>query len=857
MIDDLNISLNQGKKFILYQTKIKKNKKKEGFVLNNESQSDLNELTKLQSKYDDLIKQYTNIQQKIVSSSLDNINRVSKNNPYLNKLIRFTNGYICYVTNMGVVKYIGSPEILETLPNNKNIINVDIPWDDSYNTPGIKIPTNPSLISGTNVQQKEILGNEGLNVYVSSLLPTNISPAYLGCYSANQNNDNMTFIGNKPESYLVSIINGNFEQPTISNNSYKYISDSITIPGWDVKAILLNNSNSWDFPIPYPKGNQCISIQGLGHISQNIKLDINYNYTLNFYACGRDCCMSPNLGNPIDIDLYDNNMVLIKNIYNFTPSVNEWTYYSFDFNVTSYQTYRIYFSGKTTEGDRSTAIQGINIVIGNYSVGDYSFDDCKNAAIEQGYKYFALQNVNSSTSNGYCAVSNSEPAITQYGLSKVPSKMIELWSSNTSGQSGNTAILRNTGSLQVINLEGKSVYSSIGGNPSNYLGCYNDCYLGRGLPTLIGNGQNYDSCQLAAKSGNWLYFGLQNTQPNGTSECWVGNDMSKGISMGKANNCTITNDINLGGGCSNAIYYNETNETTLLSNYFLILQDDGNMCVFRGTGPNDNQGLIWETKTTGKQQLTNPEMVASKGKYGKNWITQESTLSPGDFIGSNDGKIALVMENNGNLVLYAYQTESNCVKISNNKIGGGVKSNAVYDIGKVGFPKNLGLLGYVNSDSKLSQYPDSMTEFTNYYDMHLNSDSFGNDITSSVVSNQKDCETSCNNNSNCAAFVYQDFSKTCWLKNNMTYPKSEKQNSTTSVLGVRKKQIKSSNTCSNKIVEIDTIQFENYTKNENTNIQCEKSYISQNDKIKFDNIKSQLIILGKEIVNKMEKYIIR
>lgn len=31
--------------------------------------------------------------------------------------------------------------------------------------------------------------------------------------------------------------------------------------------------------------------------------------------------------------------------------------------------------------------------------------------------------------------------------------------------------------------------------------------------------------------------------------------------------------------------------------YFLIMQEDGNLCAYRGTGPSDNQGLIFETGT--------------------------------------------------------------------------------------------------------------------------------------------------------------------------------------------------------------------------------------------------------------------
>jgi hypothetical protein len=88
------------------------------------------------------------------------------------------------------------------------------------------------------------------------------------------------------------------------------------------------------------------------------------------------------------------------------------------------------------------------------------------------------------------------------------------------------------------------------------------------------------------------------------------------------------------------------------SNYFLILQDDGNVVIYRGTSPSDNQGVIWATGTNGQQQDVNPNYAASNGKYGQNWIPQGSTLAAGDFIGSTSGNMALVMQGDGNLVLY-------------------------------------------------------------------------------------------------------------------------------------------------------------------------------------------------------------
>ena len=63
------------------------------------------QLTNLQTKYNVLQTQYNITQKKLNNNSLESIKRVSPDNPYLNKNIRFTTGHVCYVNNLGVVKF--------------------------------------------------------------------------------------------------------------------------------------------------------------------------------------------------------------------------------------------------------------------------------------------------------------------------------------------------------------------------------------------------------------------------------------------------------------------------------------------------------------------------------------------------------------------------------------------------------------------------------------------------------------------------------------------------------------------------------------------------------------------------------
>jgi hypothetical protein len=127
---------------------------------------------------------------------------------------------------------------------------------------------------------------------------------------------------------------------------------------------------------------------------------------------------------------------------------------------------------------------------------------CEQAAINGGYNYFALQNVNTDSSQGYCAVSNDGIASTKNGTAYTVTGQTALWSSKTSGQSGNTCSFSN-GSLNVLNSSGAAVFSTPNNTaqPSNYIGCYKD-QSNRAMTMYNKGAQMYNNktCQQAASS---------------------------------------------------------------------------------------------------------------------------------------------------------------------------------------------------------------------------------------------------------------------------------------------------------------------------------------------------------------------
>ena len=388
--------------------------------------------------------------------------------------------------------------------------------------------------------------------------------------------------------------------------------------------------------------------------------------------------------------------------------------------------------------------------------GDITYEKCKQSAANNGYKYFALTNVDYSKSTGVCVASNDKTTATSLGAGMILSGSIVLWSSNTQEQSGNTATLTSTGSLSVVNSEGRSIFSTpnSAAQPSNYIGCYGDKAV-RSMPLFNNSSQQYnlEQCQQIAKQNGAAYFGLQNSTSGTTATCGLSNDLAQATKYGKAGNCTQISDGSWsGGGWSNAVY----NAKTPDSNYYLILQDDGNMCVYRGSGPEDNQGLIWASATNGKKQSPNPTYAAAKGKYGKNWVSSGATLAAGDFVGSNDGSTALVMQSDGNLVLYTYSMGSNCKQMTDGNMGGGENGNAIYEIDKQSYPKDLFKLAFIDPDSELRSYPSDNSQYSTSYTKLPNTYAT-NDIPNAAISTDLNtCQSMCDSNPECSGYNFSE-----------------------------------------------------------------------------------------------------
>jgi len=346
-------------------------------------------------------------------------------------------------------------------------------------------------------------------------------------------------------------------------------------------------------------------------------------------------------------------------------------------------------------------VKNVNSPMTVLNTTSHDYASCETDAINNGYQYFALQD-NSPSLKPSCGVTNDLTTATQLGNSYKVDKKIITWSTNITSGSGSIATLLKTGSLVIYNATNQVVFSTPGPTDSNYWGCYAD-KNNTAINNVIPGNKNYNQCLTVAKQNNATIFGLQNVQSNGLGTCVTGNDIAAARQYGLASNCSIHDGNMYGGGLSNAVY-----GVAPGIDCFMMVLDDGNLVIKRGSGPQDDQGFIWRTDTFNQIHDANPAFAAAKGKYGKNWISANDTLALGDFVGSPSGTAALIMGKDGNLQLTAWIMTSSCDAATGPTIGSG--ASAIYKTQDVGIPANLGKYAYIDADYKLYSYPNNVLD---------------------------------------------------------------------------------------------------------------------------------------------------
>lgn len=437
---------------------------------------------------------------------------------------------------------------------------------------------------------------------------------------------------------------------------------------------------------------------------------------------------------------------------------------------------------------------------------DFTFRDCKKYAIDGGKKYFGLQNVDPKTEKGYCMVSNLiTNAIKNTGV--IPNQTVQLWKANFSPNPGTIARLTTSGTLEIMKSNGSTIFSTP--SPanellSNYIGCYNDKGT-RALSKFVGNNKTYEDCKNFSNKNNYKYFGLQNLLADPslkTAQCWASSDLGSATKYGKSQNCSKMSQYQMSGlSWANAVY--SSGDTG--SHYFLIIEDNGNVSIYKGGNINDKQELIWETKTNGKTLEKNDKYKASKCKFGTNIMKSGTSLASGEFIGSPSGSCYLIMQPDGNLVLYTSKTISGCVPLETYFQGGLTGMNSIYELSQTGNKEDIGSLYYIDQDLNKIKYPDENITNADTFTEMPDYRSDGNNIRKCTKPNFTECLDECKNNPDCYAVDSAKMLKNKNFKNNL-YPFIG-----ASMFIRDKKVVENFTGSSNKISKIDTHHINNYS----------------------------------------------
>jgi hypothetical protein len=850
--------------------------------------NDLTTLTNLQNQYNDLLTQYKDTQTSINNSSMVSINRNSNSNPYLNKNISLAQGstdfsindlgYSGYVSNQGVFKPYPDQATFDSVAGKngcpKKIIK-NIPSDD-YST---------SLIQGQNMVANQSCGHEGKNVYVSRLIDDSTT-SYIGCYNDKPSSTNGTMV---PLMNSSNIVNG-----FMTGASSVYQNNNDIAGAW--AAFDQNPNTYWHSGVDSNnlynastglyKGTNSIPINTVNSGILTIKGEflqvdmpgVNTNSVQNMTVTKYS--IAPRADNNLFLQRSPNTWYLLgykdtwyevdrqvgQNFSSITPKMYDVA------NPGSYGAYIIIVE-KVGNDDQTSIrdclqIAELNLYINSDSsftdtesamiynssaIGYTTFDNCKKYALDNFYQYFGLQDVQPD-GTAQCLVSNDYDRTIGYGDGSKQITSFALWSSNTSGQTY-TMQVSGIGKIIIYDINTAIVFNSnqdvaecanwgtIYVDSATYGGNCNTSSVQIGNVTdIVGAASalkcNYmDSCSIPISNGT---FG----------DPAVGCSKSFDIAY-KCGGNAFTRNLTPAEGQTMILDCNEHIKTNCL--FFIILQDDGDLCLYKGKDPSVKTDLVWSSGTKGLQKNPNSSWVASKGKFGRNYMMNGETLVADEWISSNDGSIMLIMQTDGNLVLYTSEEKLGC-SVNKNINYGNKLVNSVYKIDQIGNKGVLGKMAFIDSDTKLREYPDSLLEKSNKYQLFDDFDSAGNDIQQITSSNAENgCIDACNANGDCAGFVYQPNGNLCYLKNSSMYPAGEKQYYANSgiIMGTRKPQVGASvnGTCSRNIVDIDSIQYDNYVKGDmmTAETECSSQIVPNQDINILADLQNKMTSIGEQI----------
>lgn len=862
------------------------------------NQADHVRLTNLQNKYTDLQSQYNNTQKQLNDNSLVSIKRTSPNNPYLNKNIRLTENTAA-ITNRGfgdVGGYVTEQGLYKPYRPITYRTSAGKNGCPANKADGVGINEfSSSLLQGEPMGISQSCGNEGKNVYVSQIA-YNPKSSYVGCYNDKAAPTMINAIPVMNSSNSVNGFGAGVSSMYANDNTYgawaafdqnpntfwhsgteasvKYTKATGVYEGTHAVTFSSVNSGLLSIKGEYLEidmpGVNTDSVQNITVTQYSIapRLDHNYFFTRSpntWYLLGYKIDPTDGLGKWYEADRQSDQSFTSGDSKSFSVANPD------KFGAYVLLTEIVGNSDQTNNRD-CLQIAELNLFVNSNdsftnadramiynssAIGYTSLDECKKYAIDNDYQFFGMQDLQAD-GTAQCLVSNDYDRTIGYGDASKQMTIMPIWSSNTQS-GGQSYIMQVVGSGQITVYDINNV--AIFNTNEAVADCVNWGTIMVDSATYGGNckapiGNVTDS---VAVSSNW-----KDSASIAISNATFGDPSPERPACAKAfdiaykcGGSSFSRNLTPAEGQTMILDCKDYMQTTC--QFYLILQDDCNMCLYQGTDPSNEQAGIWMSHTNGMQKGVNPDWEASKGKYGRNYMKTGETLAVDEWIGSNDGSVKLIMQTDGNLVLYTSETKSGCSVKDDITYGGGWV-NAVYKIEPVGNKASLGKVAYIDSDAKLKEYPSSLLSYSNQYQLLKDFDSGGNDIQGLNPSsnNEQGCLEACNANGECAGFVYQPNGNYCYLKNSAMYPAGEKQYYANSgiTLGIRKPQIGDSvnKACSRDIVDIDSIQYDHYAKGDPMSLEtkCGTTIVLGEDKNTLTSLQNSMLSVGQQIVDQTD-----
>jgi hypothetical protein len=157
---------------------------------NAKNSKDLSKLKRLENTFNKKISAYVTAQ-KILNDKIQAYMKASSSNnkDYFNKNGKFMKGQIGYITDKGVWKHWKSMKAYESSKGKNGCpTGSTVPINQIYSAQGFAMKNDPNLMLGTDMKSGQSCGNEGKNIYVTSLTGTDgITTKYEGCYDVGDN----------------------------------------------------------------------------------------------------------------------------------------------------------------------------------------------------------------------------------------------------------------------------------------------------------------------------------------------------------------------------------------------------------------------------------------------------------------------------------------------------------------------------------------------------------------------------------------------------------------------------------------------------------------------------------------------